>query len=198
MNTPSCRRIVTFVAVAVVALLGCDPAEDAAGARRPNGAGGTENAANEPVCGLVDLELVQQISEDKEIDTTGRGILDKSARAAQPAQCEVQADGTTVLQVSIGEVEDRAYWRDQLEREAADTPTSTTYTGDPGVGWGRTYDRGAFVDGAGVSVLRGARLIRVTVHHWPGVTPTERLTLAEKIVRDVDENVTVYDQQHPG
>ena len=152
------------------------------------------------VCGLVSADLVKKIVGSHAIGTRGIGITPAAERAVEPANCTVQdADtSTTVLQVSIGEVSDVTHWRTQLAHEAASKGTNCVhYTSSPGIGYGCTYDSGVFVDGAGVNVVKGDRLIRVTVSHWSDVTPDDRLTLAEQIVTDVDKNVSAYDKSHP-
>lgn len=50
------------------------------------------------------------------------------------------------------------------------------YTGDLGIGYGCTYDTCVFVDSAGVNVIKGNRLIRATVSHWPDVTAADQLS----------------------
>ncbi|MGH3447764.1 MAG: hypothetical protein ACRDP4_09095, partial [Nocardioidaceae bacterium] len=120
-------------------------------------------------------------------------------RKAEPANCTVRnADRhKTLLQVLIGEYPDTRAWRDQPDREAQDEPDCTEhYTDNPGYGYGCTYDKGVLVYGASVNVIRGDRLIRVTVHHWRDATPQQRLALAEDIARDMDKNLTAYDEQH--
>lgn len=73
---------------------------------------------------------------------------------------------------------------------------AATYTGDPGTGYGATYEGGIYALGAGVAVVKGDRVIRVTVYQWPDVTPQERLDAAAKIAADADKNLTAYDQSH--
>jgi hypothetical protein len=103
----------------------------------------------------------------------------------------------TFLQVLIGEYPDQEKWRSKLDAEAKDDPDCTKrYTDDPGYGYGCVHDQGVYVFGASVNVLRGDRLIRVTVYHWTDATPEQRLALAEEIARDMDKNLTAYDREH--
>lgn len=153
-------------------------------------------SSNDLVCGLVSTDLVRRLVGDHAIGTRGKGITSRSQRALQPSTCDVlDADRTvTMLTVSVGEVADPARWRQTLATEEKDAGKAcTSYTGDPGDGYGCTYDSGVWVDGARVNVLRGDRLIRVTVMQWVDATPAQRLALAEDIARDVDANVTAYD-----
>ncbi|WP_460844452.1 hypothetical protein [Nocardioides ultimimeridianus] len=153
-------------------------------------------SSNDLVCGLVSTDLVRRLVGDHAIGTRGRGITPRSQRALEPSTCDIlDADRTvTLLTVSVGEVADPAHWRRTLATEEKDAGKAcTSYTGDPGDGYGCTYDSGVRVDGAGVNVLRGDRLIRVTIMQWVDATPAQRLALAEDIARDVDKNVTAYD-----
>lgn len=149
--------------------------------------------------GLVHADLVRRVLGEATIRSRGPGI---DARAGwEPFHLTVQdADRRqNVLRVSAGEVADPGRWLRELELEAASGPDRLAYTGDPGVGYGRLYSsRHVFAFGAGVHVLRGHRLIRVTVHHWPEASAGERLHLAEEIVRDVDTNVTAHLEQRTG
>lgn len=148
------------------------------------------------VCGLLSPDLVHQVVPPGEEELTG-GIRSAAQRKVQPAECTV-ADArttTTKIQVSIGEVTDPARWRSTLAREAGTASgVAEKYTGDPGDGYGSTYDQGVDVDGASVYVVRGDRLVRATVSHWTDATPQERLALAEKMVVDLDRNVTAHDR----
>ncbi len=144
------------------------------------------------VCGMIDVDLVRRIVGDAEIGTRGGGFSNDADLSIEPASCTVQnLDLTqTVVQASVGEAEDAEQVRRSLEADAADRPECTTYAGNPGYGYGCTYDSGVFVDGAEVVIIRNDHTIRVTVHHWPDVTPQERLTTAEDIARSIDANVT--------
>jgi hypothetical protein len=151
------------------------------------------------ICGMIDVDLVRRIVGDAAIGTRGRGFTGPERLALERASCTVQnADLTqTVLQASVGMV-DADRWRQRLAREADRAGDCVRYTSDPGEGYGCTYDSGVFVAGAGVNVLRDGRLIRVTVHHWPGVTAEERLATAEDIARNIDHNVATADAHHAG
>ncbi|HWU20879.1 MAG TPA: hypothetical protein VN088_05105 [Nocardioides sp.] len=152
--------------------------------------------SDDPVCGLVSRALVRRLVGDDAIDTRGGGITSRAERVRQPSTCDViDADLTrTMLSISVGEVTDPSRWRRTLATEEKDaTDICRSYTGNPGDGYGCTYDSGTLVDGAGVNVLRGDRLIRITIMQWVRATPPQRLALAEEIARNVDANVTAYD-----
>lgn len=183
-------RWAALALAAACLLTACDDAMDSASSNDDSGESMT--VTDDLVCGMIDVDLVRRIVGDAEIGTRGRGFSDDSDLSIEPASCTVQnLDLTqTVLQVSVGAVEDAEQVRLRLEADAAERPECTTYSGDPGYGYGCTYDRGVFVDGAEVVVIRSDHTIRVTVHHWPDVTPQERLTTAEDIARNIDDNVT--------
>lgn len=152
------------------------------------------------VCGLIDRALVKRVVGDVELEEQGSGITDLERRRLEPSTCLVRdlERFKTFLNVSVGEVADPDSWREQLRTEAEQEPGSVRYTGDLGHGYGVTYDAGSLRDGASVYVVRGQRMIRVTLHHWADATPDERLALAEEMVRDIDKNVTAYDAEHAG
>lgn len=158
----------------------------------------TMKTANDTlVCGLLSPSLVHEVVPAGSVGTRGEGITSAAQRQQEPAACTVQdtSSSTTKIQVSVGEVPDPAAWRSKLLAEAKTASSvSRTYDGDPGVGYGSTYDSGVYVDGASVYVVRDDRLIRATVYHWASATPEERLALAEKMVLDLDRNVTEHDR----
>lgn len=156
------------------------------------------STADQLVCGLLDRDLLRRVVGDAEIDTRGPGFRDRAERAVEPANCTVQDldRGQTFLQVSIGEVDDPSGWRRKLEQEASGSYGDCTrrYDGEPGHGYGCTYDSRVFAAGAGVHVIRDGRLIRVTVHHWPDASPQDRLALAEEIADDLHRNVSAREE----
>lgn len=151
------------------------------------------------VCGLIDPALVEKVIGTAEVGTRGTGIIMKDKRAAEPAVCTVQdkTRSQTVIQVSVGEIDDIEGWQSKLRSEQRDATYGTchTYDGDPGYGYGCVYDSGTWIFGAGVNVIRSERLLRVVVHHWDQATVEQRMKLAEDITRNVDHNVEVFDQK---
>ena len=145
-------------------------------------------ATDQPICGLVNPDLVRRIIGDAPIDSHGNGI---DIAPGEPAQCKVQDGerGGTVMQLSIGEV-DPEVWQSKLAKDAQNTygECVTKYEGDPGDGYGCTYDTGIFRAGAAVHVLKDNHLIRATVYNWPEATPEMRLALAEDVARDLEKN----------
>lgn len=145
------------------------------------------------VCGLVDEQLVRRVVGEDDIGTVGRGI--ETNPQWEPFHCQVQnaTRHRTVMQLTIGLVDDPDTTRRQLEAEAERTPGCTRYDGYPGVGYGCIYGPGGrFAQGAGVNVVTGDRLIRVIVKNWPDQPGKVRLALAVEIARDLDRNVTAY------
>lgn len=144
----------------------------------------------ELVCGLVEPDLVRRAIGDAPIETRGAGL---TSDTEGPAQCRI-LDGErtqTVMQLSIGVV-DPAEWSAKLAQESASPSLYGTlaqeYSGDPGTGYGLTYDSGTFVAGAAVHVLKGDHLVRATVYNWADATPEERLSLAEDVARSMEAN----------
>lgn len=160
-----------------------------------------ETKTPSPVCGLVDPALAAEVVGSDEFSTNGPGAIPRKDRNSSGAHCTIRRDSGAGprIQVRLGEVASPEEWADKLRAEAKDVTYGdpvATYTDDPGVGYGITYEDGIFALGAGVNVLKGDRVIRVTVYQWPDVTPERRLEAAVKIARDADANLTAYDREH--
>jgi hypothetical protein len=189
--------------LAALLLAACDDAADPADSSSESGT--VSEAADDLVCGMIDVDLMRRIVGDATIDDGGDPGLteDTWTEQSRRADCTVRdGDATrTVLKAYVAEdAAETTRWQRELDREAdgdADADCAR-YTGDPGEGYGCTYDSGVFVDGAGVHVVSGDRLIRVTAYNWPDATSEERLTTVEDIVRDIDANVTAFEQEHDG
>lgn len=151
----------------------------------------------QPVCGLVDADLVAQVVGAGKVKTNGEGAVPRSARTTGPASCSITAADASqpVIQVRIGEVVDGAdYWRNQLQLEAKKAGCDLRYTDEPGYGYACDYETGMYNPGSSVDVLRGDRIIRVVVYKWSGSTHDQRLKIAEEIVANADANLTAYDK----
>lgn len=152
----------------------------------------------QPVCGLVDPALVAQVVGSGKVSTTGPGTVSRETRKTSPAHCSITAADASqpVVQIRIGEVVDSAdHWRKELEKEAAAAGCEITYTDDPGYGYACDYTKGMYNPGSSVDVLRGDRIVRVTIYKWSGSTHAERVEIAEKMVADADANLTAYDKK---
>ncbi|MEJ7634949.1 hypothetical protein [Aeromicrobium sp.] len=157
-----------------------------------------KTSTDQPVCGLVDPELVAQVVGPGELRTTGEGAVSLKARAVRPASCSIApADGSRpIVQVRIGEVVDSAdFWRKRLKQEAEKAGCDLRYTDDPGYGYTCDYDSGLYNPGSSVEVLRGDRIIRVVAYKWSGSTHNQRVEIGEKIALSADENLTTYDKK---
>lgn len=181
----------------ILAIAGCNAKDDKDDDVNPT----SSPTSTEPVCGLVDPGLASEVVGGSEFRTTGGGAIPRSEREVGVASCTItrHSGAGPRIQVRIGEVPSPEEWRDRLSAEAKTAKygePATTYTDDPGFGYGFTYESGIWALGAGVNVIKGDRVIRVTVYQWPDVTPEQRIEAAEKIARDADANLTAYDAQH--
>lgn len=146
--------------------------------------------STEPVCGLVRADLVRQIVGDAPIDSKPVGPADDGGDSAQ---CQIANADTNqiVMQLAIGSV-DPTEWGPKLEREAKAESgygdLAKRYTGNPGMGYGLTYESGIYAQGASVYVIQGDLIIRATVYNWIDASPEERLALAEDVARDMRKN----------
>ena len=142
---------------------------------------------------MIDRDLVETIVGSNEIGTRGSGLDSTQNLSVSPAECTVQdkTRSQTVIQVSVGKVDDVEEWESKLRSEQRDATYGTchTYDGDPGYGYGCVYDSGTWISGAGVNVIRSEQLLRVVVHHWDKTSAKQRMKLAEDITRNVDHNV---------
>lgn len=175
---------------------GCDAKDDKDDDVNPT----TSTTSKEPVCGLVDPDLVSEVVGGTEFRTSGAGAIPRSKRDVDVAKCTITrfSGAGPRIQVRLGEVASPEDWRERLSTEAKDAKygdPAATYTDDPGAGYGFTYESGIWALGAGVNVVKGDRLIRVVVYQWPDATPEQRLEAAEKIARDADANLTAYDKK---
>jgi hypothetical protein len=181
--------------LAAVLLAACDDDADPADASPESGA--ISHASDDLVCGMIDVALVRRIVGDATIDDDGdAGLTDETwTDGSRRADCTVRnGDATrTVVKAYVAEdATETARWRRELDRKGDANADCVRYTGDPsdpGEGYGCTYDSGVFADGAGVHVVSGDRLIRLTVYNWLDATSSERLATAEDIARDIDHNV---------
>lgn len=149
----------------------------------------------DPVCGLVDLNLVKKVAGDAEISARVDEVDDPSVAGEKAYTCEVRNEEThtTFLQILVApEADPKA-----KEAELADAAKSltygkeglTTYDDDLGVGYGATFEGGMWQNGAQVSVVRGSRSYDVVVHHWKDATPDERRKLVEDMVGNIETNL---------
>ncbi len=161
----------------------------------------TKTKTTDPVCGLVDPTLAADVVGSDEFSTNGPGAIPRAKRDTGGAHCTIRRDSGAGprIQVRLGEVASPGEWTDKLRAEAKDITYGdpvATYTDDPGTGYGVTYENGIYALGAGVNVVKGDRVIRVTIYQWPDATPEQRLEAAEKIAADADANLTAYDKAH--
>ncbi len=188
------------------AVIGCE-------AQRAGSMPGPEATADEePVCGLIDEDLVEDVVYDAAYETHSGGLSEAERELIRnPAACTVRLRETdqVVLEVSIGVARDPAQLRQQLRAEARATQPCVIYyeegePDEPGIGNGwracYPYDE-AHPDGVGVHIQRGEaqgdyRLIRVAI---PPVGPVEvadkRLHLAKEIAANIEENRIRSDRQ---
>ncbi|MER7559218.1 hypothetical protein ABTZ46_19900 [Nocardioides sp. NPDC126508] len=149
----------------------------------------------DPVCGLVDLNLVEKVAGDAELSVRVDKVDDPSVTGEKAYTCEVRNEEThtSFLQILVApEADPKA-----KEAELADAAKSltygkesvTTYNNDVGVGYGTTFEGGMWQNGAQVSVVRGSRSYDVVVHHWKDATPDERRKLAEDMVGNIEQNL---------
>ena len=148
-----------------------------------------------PVCGLVSRALAAEVVGDGPVRTTGSGAVGADG-AAEASSCTIRPEDSRsgpYVQVRIGPVDDPDVWRSRLTTEAEDLDYGTvaaTYDGADGAGYGATYDRGIWVSGASANLVKGDRVVRVTVYRWRDASDEQRLSAARRIADDADANLT--------
>ncbi|RYI98701.1 MAG: hypothetical protein EON52_27610 [Actinomycetales bacterium] len=150
------------------------------------------------VCGLVSPKLAAEVVGDGPVRTTGSGAVVDQDGAAAGSDCTIQPEDSRsgpFVQVSIGPVSDPADWRSRIRAEAEDLGYGTvakTYDGTDGTGYGATYTRGIWIDGASANLVKGDRVVRVTVYRWRDATDQQRLNAARTIADDADSNLSAF------
>ena len=149
----------------------------------------------DPVCGLVDLNLVKKVAGDAELSVRVDEVDDPSVAGEKAYTCEVRNEDThtTFLQILVAPEADPKAKEAELADEAKSLTYGkeglTTYNNDLGVGYGATFEGGMWQSGAQVSVVRGSRSYDVVVYHWKDATPDERRKLAEDMVGNIETNL---------
>jgi hypothetical protein len=154
-----------------------------------------EPKVKEPVCGLVDEDLVRGVVGDHEIHASTTVLDDPDVAGEKYYECQV-SDAEThsmFLSVTVSAVADESKTlKTMAEREKKNYGQESTvvFDGDPGKGFGSTFGASAsWPYGAEVSVIRGERAYDIIVYNWPEVDSEERLALAAEMVKNIEENL---------
>lgn len=157
------------------------------------GAGST----GKKVCNLVSPALASEVVGDDAFRTSGSGAIAASKQLPLMGECTISRESGVgaKIQVNIGDLMDANPIPGDIATKGQDVKYGTIaakYDGDPGDGYGMTYQDGIWALGASVNVVRDRRIIRVTVYQWADATDQERLDAAKRIAADADQNLTTF------